>query len=127
AGVVLEVRGSRLALGRLAGDGFRAQVNVARVGAGDALVALHPDQVLGPRDVTVLRVSPARLRLTLEPVATAEVRVVPQLTGSPEPGYRVARVSVAPPTVEVRGPRSEVASRPRVQPSPIDISGVRGP
>jgi len=72
-------------------------------------------------------VSPARLRLTLEPVATAEVRVVPQLTGAPEPGYRVVRVSVVPPTVEVRGPRSEVASRPPVQTSPIDISGVRGP
>jgi len=125
--VDVQVQGSRSALRRLTSDDFRAQVNVARVGAGDALVALHPDQVLGPRDVTVLRVSPARLRLTLEPVATAEVRVVPQLTGSPEPGYRVARVSVAPPTVEVRGPRSEVASRPRVQTSPIDISGVRGP
>ncbi|PYN08292.1 MAG: hypothetical protein DME06_16375 [Candidatus Rokuibacteriota bacterium] len=61
------------------------------------------------------------------PAGTAEVRVVPQLTGSPEPGYRVGRVSVAPPTVEVRGPRSEVASRSRVQTSPIDISGVRGP
>jgi YbbR domain-containing protein len=124
--VDVQVQGSRSALRRLTSDDFRAQVDAARVGA-DALVELHPDQVLAPRDVTVLRVSPARLRLTLEPVATAEVRVVPQLTGSPEPGYGVARVSVAPPTVEVRGPRSEVANRPNVQTSPIDISGVRGP
>jgi len=125
--VDVQVEGLRSALQRLTGDDLRVQVSVARLGPGDAMVPLHPDQVLAPRDVTVLRVSPARIRLVLEPVTTAEVRVVPQLTGSPEPGYRVARVSVEPPTVEVRGPRSEVAGQQDVQTSPIDISGARGP
>src|SRR5207245_6648409 len=37
--VDVQVQGSRSALRRLTSDDFRAQVNVARVGAGDALVA----------------------------------------------------------------------------------------
>jgi YbbR domain-containing protein len=125
--VDVQVQGLRPALRRLTVDDVRVQVNVARLGPGGAMVPLGPDQVQAPRDVTVLRVNPTRVRLTLERVATGTVRVVPRLTGSPEPGYAVAGVSVAPPTVEVRGPQSEVAGHPAVPTSPVDISGATAP
>jgi len=121
------VQGVRTTLARLTPEDLRAEVNLARLRAGEAVVQLVPDSVLKPRGVSVLRLSPSRVHLALEPIATAEVRVVPRLTGTPEPGYRVGAVSITPPTVEVRGPRSEVASRAEIHTSPIDVSGARGP
>jgi hypothetical protein len=42
-------------------------VSLAGVRPGEVVVRLVPDQVTAPSGVTVLRVSPSRLRLTLEP------------------------------------------------------------
>ena len=125
--VDLQVRGVRSSLARLTPDDLRVPVDLARLGAGEAVVQLVPDKVRAPRDITVVRVNPSRLRVTLEPVVTAEVRIVPRLAGTPEPGYVMGGVSVVPPVAEIRGPRSEVANRPELQTLPIDISGARAP
>lgn len=125
--VDVQLKGLRSSLARLTPDDLRAQVNLARVGPGEAVVHLMPDSVLAPRDVTVLRVSPSRLRITLEPLATAAVKVVPRLLGTPAPGHVVGGVSVVPPAVEMRGPRSEVEGRTEIRTAPIDVSGARAP
>jgi len=127
AAVDLQVRGWRSALARLGPDDLRPEVDLAKFGAGDAVAQLLPGDVRAPRDVTVLRVSPSRLHLTLEPVATAEVRVVPRLVGSPEPGFALRGVSVTPAVVEVRGSRSEVLGRSELPTVPVDLSAARGP
>src|SRR5439155_84684 len=112
-------------LARLTPDDLRAEVDLARLGAGEAVIRLNPDNVRTARDVAVLRVSPSRLRVTLEPIETVEVTVAPRLTGRPKPGYVVRGVSVRPPTVTVSGPGSEVARRPEIQTLPIDVSGAQ--
>ncbi len=124
--VDVQVRGLRSSLARLSGADLRAQVDLARLSAGETVVRLGPDGVVAPRDVTVLRVSPSRLHLALEPVVTAALKVVPRFTGASGPGYRVAVVAVDPPVVSVRGPRSEVSGRSEVQTIPIDLTGVAG-
>ena len=45
----------------------RARVSLAGVRPGEVVVRLVPDQIAAPSGVTVLRVSPSRLRVTLEP------------------------------------------------------------
>ncbi len=125
--VTVQVQGLRTSLARLTSDDLRAQVTLARLGAGDAVVQVVPESVVAPRNVAVLRVSPSRLRVTLEPIATAEVKVVARVTGTPEPGHVISGVSVRPPVVEVRGPRSEVTSRPEIQTAPVDVSGANAP
>jgi YbbR domain-containing protein len=124
--VDVQVRGLRSSLARLSGADLRAQVDLAQLPAGETVVRLGPDSVVAPRDVTVLRVSPSRLHLALEPVVTGVLKVVPRLTGAPEQGYRVTAVAVNPPVVGVRGPRSEVSGRSEIQTLPIDVTGVAG-
>lgn len=125
--VDVRVRALRTALGRLTPDDLRARVDLARAPGGEAVVELTPDDVRGPRDVTVLAVSPSRLRLRLEPVTTTKVRVEPELVGVPVAGYAVAGVSVRPPVVELSGPRSALTAQTAVRTAPIDVSGARGP
>jgi hypothetical protein len=124
--VDVQVRGLRSSLARLGGGDVRAQVDLARLSAGETVVRLGPDGVVAPRDVTVLRVSPSRLHLALEPVVTVALKVLPRVTGAPESGYRAVVVAVDPAVVKVQGPRSEVSGRSEVRTMPIDVTGMTG-
>ena len=65
--VDVQLHGLRAVLARLGRDDVRARVSLAGVRPGEVVVRLVPDHVAVPSGVTVLRVSPSRLRLTLEP------------------------------------------------------------
>jgi YbbR-like protein len=67
ASVDVQLQGLRAVLARLSRDEVRARINLAGVRPGEVVVRLVPDQIAAPSGVTVLRVSPSRLRLTLEP------------------------------------------------------------
>ena len=53
------------------------------------VLPLTPDLVHAPFGVEVVRVNPARVRLTVEPTTGKTVRVLPILNGSPKPGFEV--------------------------------------
>ncbi len=65
--VDVQLHGLRAVLARLGRDEVRARISLAGVRPGEVVVRLVPDQIAAPSGVTVLRVSPSRLRLTLEP------------------------------------------------------------
>lgn len=69
--VDVQLHGLRAVLARLGRDEVRARVSLAGVRPGEVEVRLVPDQIAAPSGVTVLRVSPSRLRLTLKPGRTA--------------------------------------------------------
>lgn len=64
--VDVQLHGLRAVLARLGRDEVRAKVSLAGVRAGEVVIRLVPDQIAAPSGVTVIRVSPSRLRLTLE-------------------------------------------------------------
>jgi YbbR domain-containing protein len=53
------------------------------------------------------------------------VRVVPHVRGAPAEGYLLRKIVVAPPTVELKGPRSSVEAWDTIHTDPVDISGSR--
>jgi YbbR domain-containing protein len=124
--VDVEVQGLRSALTRISAEDLRASVSLTGFRPGESTLRLLPENIRAPRGVTVVRVSPGRLRVTLEPSEVATVRVAPRLTGQPPAGYRVSRVVVNPAEVEIRGPRSEVLRWKQVETDPIDLSGLKG-
>lgn len=69
--VDVQLHGLRAVLARLGRDEVRAKVSLAGVRPGEVVIRLVPDQIAAPSGVTVLRVSPSRLRLTLEPGGAA--------------------------------------------------------
>ncbi len=72
--VDVQVQGLRSALGRLSGEDLRVDVSLAGVGAGESAFRLLPEHVRAPKGVRVLRVSPSRVRLVLEPSIRSERR-----------------------------------------------------
>lgn len=125
--VDVQLRGLRVQLMRLRGDALRVQVPLSGARAGDTIHRLLPEHVRVPAGVEVVRITPSRLRVVLETVESATLKVVPRLTGTPPPRFVLREVRVTPPEVEVRGPRSEVRGLRQVETEPIDLSSLRGP
>jgi YbbR-like protein len=64
--VDVQLHGLRAVLARVGPEQVRARVNLAGARPGEVVIRLVPDQITVPSGVTVLRVSPSRLRVTLE-------------------------------------------------------------
>lgn len=125
--VDVQLRGLRVQLMRLRGEALRVQVRLAGAGPGTTTYRLLPEHVRVPAGVHVVRITPSRLQVALEALESATVKVVPRLTGTLPAGFVLKEVTVSPPTVEVRGPRSEVRVVRQVETEPIDLSTLRGP
>lgn len=121
--VDVELEAPRRALTRLVAGAVRVRVDASRLGEGESIVPLGPDDVEAPPGVVVTRIAPAWVRVLAESTLTAEVAVVPRVEGVPAPGHQLGRIQVEPPTVQARGPRSTIEGRVGVETAPIDVSG----
>ena len=119
----VEVRAVRSVVARLGPETVRARVDLAGLEEGESMVQVTPGDVQVPPGATVTRINPSRLALTLATAATSEVKVTPQVHGTPPPGFAVRRVDVEPPRVMIKGPRATIESRGEVPTLPIDVSG----
>jgi YbbR domain-containing protein len=65
--VDVQLHGLRTTLARLPLEQVRAHVSLAGARPGEVTVRLGPEQIVAPPGITVVRVSPSRMRLVLEP------------------------------------------------------------
>ena len=65
--VDVRVQGLRHVLARLQERDLRAEVSLRSARPGDVVVRIRPDDVVVPRGVQVVRVTPSRVRATVEP------------------------------------------------------------
>lgn len=63
--VEVQLHGLRSSLSRVSPDSLRVRVNLAGARPGDLLVSLGAEQIVVPPGVSVLRVNPAVVRVTL--------------------------------------------------------------
>jgi YbbR-like protein len=90
---------------------FRVPVRITRRGTAANVEPLE------------IKVEPAEVTFTLEPLAERKVTVIPDIRGSPTYGYQMVESSVAPPSVLVRGARSRVQALSSLSTEEIDLSG----
>jgi YbbR-like protein len=63
--VDVQLHGLRGSLARLAPDQLRARLSLAGVEPGEVTLRVLPEHITVPPGITVLRISPSRIRLTL--------------------------------------------------------------
>jgi YbbR domain-containing protein len=90
----------------------------------EKILPLTPEMVSRPVGVEVVRVIPARVRLTVEASIQRRVRVVPSLTGLPASGFEVTKTLLTPNTVDIEGPESHVRPVETV-PAAVNVRGRR--
>jgi YbbR domain-containing protein len=115
----------RWAESQLGRSTVRVQADLSGLREGEDIVHLTEQNVQVASGITVVRITPARLRVSLAPAAEDTVPVVAQLRGTPAVGYAVTRVTVEPAAIPVKGPRSTMARHGTIETVPIDVSGIR--
>jgi len=77
-----------------------------------------------PPGVTFLRAVPSQLRIRLAQLASKEVPVEVQFSGSLPPGYRLTGQKVSPERLSIAGAENRVLSVAQVQTDPIDLRNL---
>ncbi len=124
--VEVRLRASPGIIQRLGPGDVSAQIDLSGAGEGERFVHLTPETIRVPFGITVVKVTPAILTLSLEFTLQKEVPVRPRLLGSPAEGFEVAEVRARPATARIAGPRSRVREIESVFTEPVRVEGARG-
>ena len=122
---VVRLRGpSRLVRNILPAD-VSATIDLSTIGSGDRVISLSAQNVTTPFGIDVVNVTPATIRLRVEPTAAKSVPVEPVLSGRPAEGFRVSQSKVSPPMAEITGPQNTIKNLQTIQTAPINIKGKK--
>ena len=121
--VDVRVRGSSGRLSRIASGEVVAVVDLTGARPGERLFHVSASDVRAPFGVEIVQVVPTTLYMTFEPPLSKTVPVIPEVEGEPAPGYEIAIRSAEPPTVEIVGPQSAVASLTSAITEPVSVAG----
>ena len=126
--VNVSLRGPESQIRRLDPFNLAFRVDVSDATPGQRNVQLAAESLAGlPRGIEVVQIEPDRLRLAVDRRMQKVLGVAPVLVGAPPSGYHFYGVRVAPDTIEVEGPRSEVIGLDRVRTDPIHLEGRTAP
>ena len=108
---------------RTANEDRHKVLNLAGLGEGPHVFQVVTDDLRLPGSVRVIRVSPARLSVTLVPRKNKKLPVRPILKGKPALGFITGEVEFTPKEVMASGPGESLKDLDWIWTVPIDISG----
>jgi YbbR domain-containing protein len=122
--VDVRVRGSSGALARISAGELVAVLDLRSARPGRRFFTLTGSDVRAPFGVQVVQVTPSSLSVGFERSAAKVVRVVPEIEGSPAPGFAISTVIADPETVEVVGPAGVIEGLMEAITEPVSVEGA---
>jgi YbbR domain-containing protein len=124
AEVDIVVSGDKRRVDQINRSELAATLDLTDVLPGDRVVSLSPDNVSVslPQGIKLVEVQPSRIAVRLEAVEEKDVDVRASVDGTPAPGFEVYGISVLPPRIRVRGPKSFLDSLDFIETNKIDIT-----
>ncbi len=123
--VEVRLRATPAIIRRLSPGDVQFQIDLQGLAEGEHYIHLTEDYVRRPFGVTVVKLTPASIRLVLERTQVREVPVRARVRGTPAPGFEIADVVTEPETVEIAGPQSRVRATPDVFTEAVDVDGAK--
>ncbi|ALP37412.1 hypothetical protein ASL14_15700 [Paenibacillus sp. IHB B 3084] len=118
--VKMEVRGQRSVLTSFFADNYQAQLDLSRLGAGTKTLPLVANL---PNGVELVSMTPSRVTVTIEEKQTKSFDVSIVSKGKPNTGLQLGEPVVAPQTVKVTLPKSQLSTVAAVQ-GAVDTEGI---
>jgi YbbR domain-containing protein len=122
--VDLRVVGPRTLLGRIDRNRLAIDLDLNGVRPGPAVFRVGAEALNLPRGVKVVRINPSQVTLELERIAHKSVPVHLRLVGKLPPDLQVVDSKVAPETVQVTGPASDVEDVHAANTEAVDLSNA---
>src|SRR6516225_8341840 len=106
--VQVRLRGSSNVIKEMTAKDVSTTIDLGKMGRGEKIVPLSPQNVQAPFGAEVIRVNPSSVRFNLERTITKTIPVQPTIVGQPTDAYEIGKVTVNPSVVEIEGPESRV-------------------
>jgi YbbR domain-containing protein len=119
--VQVRLRGSSNVIKDINPKNVSTTIDLSKMGRGEKIVPLSPQNVQAPFGAEVIRVNPSSVRFDLERTLKKTIPVLPTVTGQPPEGYEVGKVQISPNTVEIEGPESRVNTLSSIATIPIRL------
>jgi YbbR domain-containing protein len=120
----LVIRGNENMLKNIRQGDVKIVLDVSRAKKGEFIYTIRKDDVRIPRNISVVMIDPASVKLVFDETAEKRVSIRPVITGSPESGYYVKSVQVKPDSALIEGAASEVRKVNHLRTEPIDITDL---
>jgi hypothetical protein len=122
--VEIQITGKRQLVAALRTDQVRAFLDLQSVEAGSHRLDLSAENISLPPGLDVVRITPANIKVEMEPFTVKEVAVKPEFTGAPPRGYQIDTVRVKPGSVKVGGPSSALRAVASLSTEPVDLASI---
>ncbi len=104
---------------------IRRQVDLAQATPGTLVVKNTNESLRVPRNVTVLRMQPASIILSLDKLIHKQFDINPVTTGNLAKDYLLKALNMEPETITITGPQTVLSQIDVLRTKVIDISGLR--
>lgn len=121
--VTVRVRGPASQVRSLTEMSMGATIDLSGAQSGITNVSIPEDSLNLPRNVEVVSMQPARIRLELETRQQKFVRIRPYLVGAPADGFVIGDIEVRPPNALITGPGSLVEEVTEIPTERVILSG----
>ena len=121
----VRITGSVIQLQRLPTREMRARIDLSRARPGTNSFDILPDNFNISKALDITQISPSSVKVDLDHVLEKMVQVKPVVQGKPAKGYRVSKITVDPPYINMQGARSQLAGLKEVLTEEVDISDLK--
>ena len=123
--VSVRIRGTSRRMSQLDSTQVVAVLDLSDERPGHRLFDMFSGRVDVPRGIEITSVVPATVTLTLERRGGPRlVPVVPEIEGTPAPGFTVGRIQTEPHSVEVVGPETRLAELTKALTESVSVAGA---
>lgn len=119
--VDVRIRGPRTILGSIDERRQRVVLDLASAQVGTTAFKIDSEMLSLPRGVSVVRVHPVQVTISVDRIVRKSLPVVPDVAGALPAGYRIVDTDIRPSTVLVTGPANQVETLEKIRTEPLNV------
>jgi len=123
--IEVTISGPKASIEKMSGSSVTRQVNLADAQPGTFVINNSTDSIPAPRGISVLRVQPASILLSIDKLAQKYFPVVPVTKGEVAAGFQLDGLTMEPSGITISGPETVLSQVEELRTKIIDLSGLR--
>ncbi|MBW1847431.1 MAG: hypothetical protein JRJ27_09875 [Deltaproteobacteria bacterium] len=123
-GIEIRVSGPKSTIKTLKNHTLQYILDLSGAEIGDLAVPISKDVISLPPDVTIIKINPSFLIVSVEKEIIKIVPVNVSLLNKPAAGHIISKITAVPASVTLKGPQSQLDPIKEIQTKPVDINGA---
>ncbi len=123
--IEVTVNGPRSAILEMSEEGITRQVDLSHATPGTNVIVNENDSITVPRGVTVERIQPSTIILSLDKLITKRFPIRPTVVGKVPTDYKLVSVTTDPNEISITGPNTVLGPFDVLTTGQIDVKGLK--